>query len=187
MMYANYRSPYVLLLVVFFCVFFSVAYLPVAHAAAATDPQPFIALSGLPGLDGQGTPNIPHLLNLLYVLAITVGGIIAVVKIAIAGTKYMLSDVVTDKGEARKDIEGALLGLAIILATTVVLKTIYPDLVNLDFLRNYSAVPTDSITVTHSPAPLGTPASNISYGPAQPTSGSGGSGSGNDPSGGRGR
>ena len=85
---------------------------------------------------GNGTQEIGPYINALYLLAISVAAFLAVVKIIFGGVKYMLSDVVTDKGDAKKDIKGALLGLLIVLAAVLILETINPSLNDLDVLRN---------------------------------------------------
>ena len=72
------------------------------------------------GLDG--------LLNNIFLLSISAAAIFAVIKIIIGGVKYMLTDVVTTKESAKKDIKGALLGLVIILAAVFILQTINPNL-----------------------------------------------------------
>lgn len=98
----------------------------------------FVSLSGLPGIEPTDGGGLAQIFNILYVIIVVVGSIFAVIKIALAGVKYMLSDVVTDKSSARKDILGALLGLMIILATYVVLTTIYPGLVDFNILVSIS-------------------------------------------------
>ncbi len=64
-------------------------------------------------------------------MSISVAGMIAVIKIIIAGVKYMLSDVITSKEEAKKDIKGALLGLILIMSAVLILQVINPQLTNL--------------------------------------------------------
>ena len=76
-----------------------------------------------------GTPSFDSYINLLYVTSISLAAMLAVVKIIIAGFKYMLSDVVSTKGDALSDIRGALLGLLLILGIYVILNLINPDLV----------------------------------------------------------
>jgi hypothetical protein len=66
----------------------------------------------LPRLD-PNTQSTEQYVNALYLLAITIAALLAVVKIIFGGVKWMLSDVVTDKSAAKKDIRGALLGLLI--------------------------------------------------------------------------
>ena len=68
-------------------------------------------------------------INLIYGLAISFAALLAVVKIVIAGVKWMLSDVVTDKGDAKKDIQGALLGLIVIISAVLIITVINPTIV----------------------------------------------------------
>ena len=82
-------------------------------------------LVGLP-IDNQG--NFNEYINLLYKMSISIAALLAVVKIIIAGAKYMLSDIVTNKSEAKKDIQGALLGLLLIIGAVILLNTINPAL-----------------------------------------------------------
>ncbi len=77
-------------------------------------------------IDTQGDFN--QYINLLYKMSISIAALLAVVKIVIAGAKYMLSDVVTNKSDAKKDIQGALLGLLLILGAVIILNTVNPAL-----------------------------------------------------------
>jgi hypothetical protein len=107
-----------------------VLFLAAIAESAAAQYQP---LTGIPGIvDDQ--PSLASYVSALFMLSISLGALFAVIKIAIAGVTYMMSEVVTSKQEAIRDINGALLGLAILLATFVVLNTINPNLVNLTFL-----------------------------------------------------
>ena len=134
---------------------------------AADDPIKYVPLIGIPGVSDSSS--LPTYINNIYRVTIGVGAIFAVVKIALAGVKYSMSGVVTDKAEAKKDIQGVLLGLAILLLPALVLGTINPKLLNLDVLggvgkvglgsmsgtyrgpsirQNYSSTPGKDITVT---------------------------------------
>lgn len=109
-----------------------VAYIISNTAFAQQEYQP---LAGIPGVtDDQRS--LATYISALFLLAISVGALLAVIKIAIAGIQYMMDDVVTKKQDAKDDIAGALLGLAILLATFVVLYTINPNLVQIDFLSS---------------------------------------------------
>lgn len=77
---------------------------------------------------GNGT-GFDAYINWLYVFSISVAALLAVVKIIIAGFKYVTSDVISNKSDAKNDIKGALLGLLIILGAYVILSTINPNLV----------------------------------------------------------
>ena len=62
--------------------------------ALAQNPT-FTPLVGIPGIDPAAGFN--QYINALYALSISIAGLLAVIKIIIAGVKYMLSDVVTNK------------------------------------------------------------------------------------------
>ena len=63
---------------------------------AQTPPPPFRVLVGIPGVDAN-TASIGQYINALYILSISIAALLAVIKIIIAGVKYVLSDVVTSK------------------------------------------------------------------------------------------
>jgi hypothetical protein len=86
----------------------------------------FKPLVSIPGVDGNA--NFNTYINALYALSISVAALLAVIKIIIAGVKWMLSDLVTSKSEAKSDMQGALLGLLIVISAVVVLNTINPQL-----------------------------------------------------------
>lgn len=81
---------------------------------------------------GEGDFN--SYINAVYILSISVAALLAVVKIIIAGFKYMFSDIITQKSEAKKDIRNALIGLLIVLGAVLILEIINPELTqfNLD-------------------------------------------------------
>ncbi len=103
----------------------------------------FKAFQTLPGLENAGNLTTQQYIDALYVIAITAAAILAVFKLIWAGVQYMLSEVVTNKQKAKQDIQGALLGLLIILAAVTILNTINPNLTQINFLRN--ATPANSI------------------------------------------
>jgi hypothetical protein len=109
-----------------------------AAAPALAAEGGVVQLTGISfGTDGAGT--LEGYINALYLLAIGIGAAIAVLRLILAGAKYMLTDVVTQKGEAKKDVQSAVIGLLIILAAILILETINPNLNNFDVL-NLSAV-----------------------------------------------
>jgi hypothetical protein len=93
-------------------------------------------IGGFPGMADEAT-DFNAFINGLYAISIAVAALLAVIKIIIAGVKWMLTDVVTSKGEAKKDIQGALLGLLVILAAVLILTTINESIidVNLEFKK----------------------------------------------------
>lgn len=102
---------------------------------AVAQAQGFVPLVGIPGVP-QGDASIQQYIDALFLLSIGLAAALAVVRIIIAGVKYMLSEIVTSKAEAKKEIGGALLGLVIILAAVTILQTINPGLVSINPLQN---------------------------------------------------
>ena len=98
---------------------------------AQTTYHPIVSV---PGVDGKN--DTIHYVQSLYYLSITAGALIAVVKIIFAGVQWMLSDVITSKEKAKKDIQGALLGLVIILSAVLILNTVNPQLTTLNLFAN---------------------------------------------------
>lgn len=95
----------------------------------------YVPIVGIPGLTNDGTRSLADFFNTAYVVLIGLGALFAVLKISLAGVKYSLSDLISSKSEARNDIYGSLLGLAILLIPYIVLSTINPNLVNLNVLE----------------------------------------------------
>lgn len=84
-------------------------------------------LVGIPGI-GEGDSDFGKYINALYALSISVAALMAVIKIIIAGVKYMLSDVVTSKSEAISDIRSSVIGLIIVISAVLILTEINPQL-----------------------------------------------------------
>ena len=80
---------------------------------------------------GEGA-GIGELVFGLYLVAITVAAVFAVVKLAIAGIKYATSDVVSSKESAKSDIKGAILGLLILLGVVILVNTINENIADTD-------------------------------------------------------
>ena len=110
-------------ILVFIAIFLT---LPI-FAAAEESSQGY---STLINSDLSNAGGINEFLNDFFLIAISAAVIFATIKIIIAGVKYMLSDVVTSKEDAKKDIRTSLLGLIVILAAVLILNTINPNLTN---------------------------------------------------------
>lgn len=104
----------------YFCLF-AILLIPVFASAQDT-----LYLVGIPGVDIGSDFN--SYINALYKLSIAIAALLAVIKIIIAGLKWMLTDLITSKEDAKKDIQGAVLGLLIIIAAVIILETINPQL-----------------------------------------------------------
>lgn len=101
-------------------------FLPIAVFAQTT----YTPLVGIPGVNPSS--DFDGYINSLYALSISIAALLAVIKIVIAGVKWMTTDVVTSKGDAKKDIQGALIGLLIVLAAVLILTVINPNLTKVD-------------------------------------------------------
>ncbi len=66
-------------------------------------------------------------------LGIAVAGILAIIMITIAGIKYMTTEAVTSKGDAKKQINNAILGLLMALGAYLILQTVNKSLVIFNF------------------------------------------------------
>ncbi len=134
--------------------FLSLLLLPVVSLAQ------FQPLVGIPGLSNPST-DINSYINILYALSISIAALLAVIKIIVAGVKYMLSDVVTSKSEAKSDIQGALIGLLVVISAVLILNIINPQLTQTTlFVGPVDQVPSNSSGAGGggggSPAPLRT-------------------------------
>lgn len=87
-------------------------------------------LINIPGLTDAGGGGFSVYINFLYAASISIAALLAVIKIIIAGVKYMLTDVISTKSNAKGEIQGALLGLLLILGAYIILYIINPRLVN---------------------------------------------------------
>jgi hypothetical protein len=142
---------------------------------AQTPPRTLIDMDL--GGSSTGRPNIVAYLNSLFAVALGLAAIIAVIKIIIAGVKYMLSDVVTNKASAKDDIKNALLGLIILLAVFLILYTINPNLTRLDIFTRLQQLPSVSAPANNGQT-VSTPGNTTTGGSNTSGVGSGGSGIG---------
>jgi hypothetical protein len=112
------------------------------YVSAAATNSAYKPLVELPRMSNEAGMGAEDYVQALYFLSITIGALIAVVKIIFGGVQYMLSDVITSKEKAKKDIYGALLGLLIILSAVLILNTINPNLTKLNIFQNAPAIGT---------------------------------------------
>lgn len=105
----------------------------VVYGGLPDHPPNYTPIVGIPNMDpAEDTFTFGDLINALYMLSISIAGILAVIKIVIAGIKWMTTDIVTSKEQAKKDISGALFGLVIVLAAVLILTVINRDIVDVD-------------------------------------------------------
>ena len=116
--------------------FFILLVITLLPAGVITASSHFIPLVGIPGLTDvnlTGDQGLNLYINALYRLSISIAALLAVIKIVAAGAKYMLTDIVPAKEEAKKDIQGALIGLLIVIAAVIILNTVNSDLTKVNF------------------------------------------------------
>lgn len=92
----------------------------------------------IPFLDGIA--NTSNLAEALFNIAIVIAAILVVIRLVWAGSRYMMSGLVTGKESAKQDIRDAIIGLLIILGSVTILQTINPQLLNLNALGELESV-----------------------------------------------
>lgn len=70
----------------------------------------------------------------VFEVALSVGAIAAVLRLAYAGYVYMVSDMWTNKEHAKEIIRDTFLGLLLLISIYIILYQINPDILKLDFL-----------------------------------------------------
>lgn len=94
------------------------------------DYQP---LTTIPSLFTEKVNTNPiKVISNIYGLSIGIAGVLAVAMITWAGFQYATTEAITGKSDAKEHWEGALWGLAILLGSYILLRTINADLVNID-------------------------------------------------------
>ena len=78
--------------------------------------------------------NLSSYLNNVFIIAISVGATIAVLRFAYAGYTYMGSDLLDKKQKAREMITDVFIGLFLLLSVYLVLYQINPNILKFDFI-----------------------------------------------------
>jgi cell wall-associated NlpC family hydrolase len=79
-------------------------------------------------------------INKLFQIAVAILGVVAVIMIIIAGVEYMTVESIYGKSDAKKRIAGAATGLILALGIFIILNTINPQLLNINFGENLKVV-----------------------------------------------
>jgi hypothetical protein len=153
--------------------FFIVALFLTSTPIAVFAQQKYMPLVEIPGITDGGGASFSEYINFLYILSITIAALLAVIKIVIAGVKYMLTDIVTSKEEAKKDIRKALLGLLLIMGAVLILNVINPQLTEPARGIQFSPLPKaperTGGTPSVQPTPSGDPFADIKTNNPQPS------------------
>src|SRR3989338_7674098 len=82
--------------------------------------------------DACASPGLSVFLNKLFLGAMSLGAVLAVLRLAWAGFQYMASDLWANKQHAKDIIQETLLGLFILLGISLILNQINPDILKLN-------------------------------------------------------
>ena len=86
------------------------------------------------GIKPGETTNLPEIIKYIYMFALGAAGFVALLAILIGAIMYVFSTGNPSKAADAKDrILSALLGILILLASVLILRTINPDLVDIGF------------------------------------------------------
>lgn len=120
----------------YFCFFICLILL---SGSAAAQVQLETGLPNIPGNRLDAGKELPQYINYLFIFGLGAITILALAQMMTGGIKYILAaGNVGEKADAKDTIQQALLGLGLLLASYLLLKTINPDLVN---LRNPNLTP----------------------------------------------
>jgi len=110
----------------------------VAHAASEGGFVPLADIpsgSKLSGLYSGPEGDLSAFINRIFSFAITIGAMLAILRIAYAGYLYMVSDLWTNKEHAKEILRETILGLLLLLAVYLILNQINPQILS---LRNFT-------------------------------------------------
>lgn len=109
--------------------FFIIMLVLLPAVALAVEVEPF---QKIPFIDTNSTEGY---INALYKASIAVAAFLVIFKLMWVGTKYMLTESVIKKGDAKGSIQNALIGLVIIISAALILSTINPNLLSLNVIE----------------------------------------------------
>jgi len=112
--------------------FFALLFLGIAKSALAVDLiLDYPKIEGIPAPGEEGF-TLPDLIRYIYLFSIGIVGMVALLFIIIGAFKYVTSAGNPSKAQDAKDqIFSAILGVILLLASVLILRTINPDLVSL--------------------------------------------------------
>lgn len=93
-----------------------------------------ITAPGGTAMENVNTADFGGYLNSMYRIGIGLCFVLGVIMFTWAGIEYIISEAMDTKTDAKKRINAALIGLAIALASYIILQTINPDLLSLHSL-----------------------------------------------------
>lgn len=100
----------------------------------------FVPLAEVPAGGRLGnlyqSADLGQFINRLFTAALSLGAILAVLRLAFAGYLYMTKDSFQQKSNAKEVIGNAVLGLLLLLSIWLILRQINPQLLDLNILRH---------------------------------------------------
>lgn len=112
----------------------------------------FVQLAPLPTNFPFDQRTLPGYINTIFYLAISVGAVLAVIRITVAGFEMMTSEAVGQIKNSRETITSAVIGLILLLSVTLILSVINPNIVDLSLL-NFSQLEGENVPVPNIPKP----------------------------------
>lgn len=115
---------------------------PISNPTASTPSAPpaFVPLANVSGsklgnLYGSASGNLATYIERLFGFALSLGAILAILRIAWGGYLYMTTDLWSSKERAREVLRETVLGLFLLLAVWIILSQINPDILRLNVLE----------------------------------------------------
>lgn len=93
----------------------------------------YIPITGNTLVQDQSNLSFTNILKVIFNWMVAITMILAVIFIVIGGIQYMTTDAVYDKKEGLTKIQGAIAGLILALVSWLILATINPELLTLEF------------------------------------------------------
>lgn len=114
---------------------FITVFVPAMALGQANAVPEYVPLAGIPFVT-SGKPSLVAYLNAIFTLSIAIAAIVAVLRIVLAGFKYMIAtDGWANKEEAKGEIAAVITGLIVLLLSYIILQQINPQLVELRILQ----------------------------------------------------
>jgi hypothetical protein len=127
------RSRGIYILTNFFILSFF-AFGSMAYAAEFIPLSPSFPMLGR-GIEVGTQGGLVRFLNMLVFACVAIAAVLAVVMVAVGGFKYMTTDSMFAMGSAKEQITNAIVGLLIVLAAVLILRTINADLVSMKIFQ----------------------------------------------------
>lgn len=109
----------------------------------------FVPLADVRGSRLEGiyaSTDLASFINTLFTFAISVGAILAVLRLGWAGYLYMTTESWGSMSRAKEVIGDVVLGLVLLLSIWLILHQINPDILKLDILKNIQPLPSPTTT-----------------------------------------